>query len=147
MSLYRFTYWLQQLPGRLKYFCLTTSFMPLTPVSLAGTIHQLAVQRDCNVLSRPLSVGLGSSVLITELPTEEKNWVKLVEPQNSAPERGLVSVLSPLGRALLGKVAGEVAEVWVLRRKIRFLLCDVLNVRRHQAFPGPVKQLKKENLP
>ncbi len=147
MSLSYFWHWLNLLADRLTSFLLTSPMVPLKPALLRSMIHQLATQQDSCVLSRPLSVGLGSSVLITELPTEQKSWVKLVKPQDSAPEKGLVSVLSPLGMALLGKVAGEVAEVRILRRKIRFLLCDVLNVRKHHAFPGSVKPLKKEKLP
>lgn len=133
---------------KVEEFLLTASSIPITPAGVAATINVLAVQQNSHVLSRPLAVGIGSSVLIVELATEEKRWVKLVSSGREAKqESGLVSVLSPLGRALLGKVAGEIAEVRVLRRKLRFLLCDVLNVRRHQAFPEQVKQLKKEKLP
>lgn len=133
---------------KVEHFLLTASAMPLTPAAVATTIHMLVEQQNSHVLSRPLAVGIGSSVLIVELSTEEKRWVKLVPSNREAKqEEGLVSVLSPLGRALLGKVAGEIAEVQILRRKLRFLLCDVLNVRRHQAFPEQVKQLKKEKQP
>jgi transcription elongation factor GreA len=49
--------------------------------------------------------GFGSKLTLVE---NGKPWaVELVMPEDADPERGLVSVASPIGRALVGKEAGD----------------------------------------
>jgi transcription elongation factor GreA len=56
------------------------------------------------------SVVFGSTVKVMELDTEKVGTYKLVGPYESAPEKGRVSVTSPIGRALIGKEEGDVVE-------------------------------------
>lgn len=51
--------------------------------------------------------GFGSRLTLRE---EGKEFVyELVMPEDASPERGLISVASPIGRALVGKEAGDEA--------------------------------------
>ncbi len=49
-------------------------------------------------------------VTVEEPDGKRRSW-RLVGPDETDPRRGLVSVQSPLGRALLGRSAGDVVEV------------------------------------
>ena len=49
--------------------------------------------------------GFGSKLTLVE--HGKQILVELVMPEDAAPERGLVSVASPIGRALVGKEAGD----------------------------------------
>lgn len=53
-------------------------------------------------------VALGSAVKYTELPEGPTRTVVLVHPTNADAVRGRISVLSPVGRALLGRRVGNV---------------------------------------
>ncbi len=81
-------------------------------------------------------------------PIKPKSRLTLVYPQQANPEQGFISVLSPLGAALLGKNVGEVAEVKLLRRPLRFLLCDLMSVKQPPAFlPSVQENSMKHPLP
>lgn len=56
-------------------------------------------------------VGLGSIVTVLDLDTNERELFELVIPDAMDVDAGHVSVSSPLGRALLGRQAGEEAGV------------------------------------
>lgn len=53
--------------------------------------------------------GFGSKLTIVE--NGKKQIYELVMPEDASPERGLISVASPIGRALSGKEAGDEVEV------------------------------------
>lgn len=55
----------------------------------------------------PNRAAMGSVVSYEELATRTRRAVTLVPPGRANPAAGLVSVLSPVGRALLGRRAGE----------------------------------------
>jgi transcription elongation factor GreA len=56
-------------------------------------------------------VVFGTTVKVEELDTGKIGVFQLVGPYESAPEKGLLSVTSPIGRALIGKEEGEVVEL------------------------------------
>ncbi|RUM87125.1 MAG: transcription elongation factor GreA [Thermodesulfatator sp.] len=59
----------------------------------------------------PSRVQFGVKVRLWDLEAEEEVVYRLVGPYESEVERGLLSVTSPLGRALIGKEVGEEVEV------------------------------------
>jgi regulator of nucleoside diphosphate kinase len=59
----------------------------------------------------PDVVTMNSTVVLERRPAGERSRVTLVYPQDVDPERGRVSVLSPVGRALLGARTGDVLRV------------------------------------
>lgn len=56
-------------------------------------------------------VVFGSRVKVEELDTGRVGVYQLVGPYESAPEKGLLSVTSPIGRALIGREPGDVVEL------------------------------------
>jgi transcription elongation factor GreA len=49
----------------------------------------------------------GSEVVLYDLDKDEKITYKLVTSEESAPENGLISTVSPIGQALMGKEEGD----------------------------------------
>ena len=57
------------------------------------------------------TVRLHARVSYEELPAGTTRAVVIVNPRDADPDRGHISVLSPVGRALLGNAVGAVLEV------------------------------------
>jgi len=53
----------------------------------------------------------GSKVVLYDLEKDEKVTYKLVTSEESAPENGLISTVSPIGQALMGKEEGDEIKV------------------------------------
>jgi transcription elongation factor GreA len=56
-------------------------------------------------------IAYGSEVVLYDLDKEEKFTYKLVTPEEGDPEKGLLSTLSPIGSALIGKEEGDEIKV------------------------------------
>ena len=56
-------------------------------------------------------VAYGSRVVLFDLEKEEKVKYKLVTSEESDPENGLISTVSPIGQALMGKEEGDEVKV------------------------------------
>lgn len=56
-------------------------------------------------------VAYGSRVVLFDLEKEEKVKYKLVTSEESDPENGLISTVSPIGQALMGKEEGDEIKV------------------------------------
>lgn len=56
-------------------------------------------------------IAYGSSVVLFDLEKEEKITYKLVTSEESDPDNGLISTVSPIGQALLGKEEGDEVKV------------------------------------
>jgi len=56
-------------------------------------------------------IAYGSSVVLFDLDKEEKVTYRLVSSEESDPERGLISTVSPIGQALMGKEEGDEVRV------------------------------------
>ncbi|HYP60491.1 MAG TPA: GreA/GreB family elongation factor [Thermomicrobiales bacterium] len=70
----------------------------------------------------PTTVQLGSTVVV-DIDGDQEQYV-LVRSEAATPSHGLLSIESPLAQALLGKQAGEIAEVespagWMSVRLLR----------------------------
>ena len=73
---------------------------------------------------------LHSTVLYEELPGRLRRRVTLVSPRHADASAGRISVLSPVGRALLGHAKGSTVDVALpLGRR---LLVRVIEVAAHQ---------------
>lgn len=53
----------------------------------------------------------GSDVVLFDLEREEKITYRLVSSEESDPEKGLISTVSPIGQALMGKQEGDEIRV------------------------------------
>lgn len=117
------------------FFMASSAIRPLPPWQLQQVLQQLGAV--ANHKRKPLSetgVVPGCSALLLDLSDQTESWITLVYPQQAKPEQGFISVLSPLGAALLGKNVGQVAEVQLFRRTLRFMLCDLMSVKQPPAF-------------
>lgn len=61
----------------------------------------------------PNIVTMNSTVVLEEQPAGRRMTVTLVYPKDSDPERSQVSVLSPVGRALIGARVGDTVRIVV----------------------------------
>ena len=52
-------------------------------------------------------VVFGRTVVLYNIQTEEEVVYKMVGPYESSPENGMISVTSPLGQALIGRMEGD----------------------------------------
>ncbi|MEW6185582.1 MAG: transcription elongation factor GreA [Thermodesulfobacteriota bacterium] len=78
-----------------------------------GELHgKIAISEviDCSKLPEDRIV-FGTTVLLNDLKTEEEFKIRLVGPDESNADDGDISVLSPLGRALIGKEPGDEVQV------------------------------------
>jgi transcription elongation factor GreA len=57
------------------------------------------------------SAAYGSVVVLYDLEKEEKITYKLVTSEESDPDNGLISTVSPIGQALMGKEEGDEVRV------------------------------------
>jgi regulator of nucleoside diphosphate kinase len=73
-------------------------------------------------------VSMNSHVAYREEPAGKRRSVALVHPAQADPSGGRISVLSPVGRALLGRKAGSVTSISVPGG--RALTIRVLEVER-----------------
>jgi len=56
-------------------------------------------------------ISYGSSVVLYDLEKEEKITYKLVTSEESDPDNGMISTVSPIGQALMGKEEGDEVKV------------------------------------
>ena len=57
------------------------------------------------------SVAYGSNVVLYDMERDEKIKYRLVTSEESDPENGLISTISPIGQALMGKEEGDEVKV------------------------------------
>ena len=65
---------------------------------------------DISMLPRD-RVAYGSRVVLYDIEKEEKVTYKLVTSEESDPENGIISTVSPIGQALIGKEEGDEVKV------------------------------------
>ena len=56
-------------------------------------------------------IAYGSRVVLFDLEREEKITYKLVTSEESDPDNGMISTISPIGQALMGKEEGDEVKV------------------------------------
>jgi len=56
-------------------------------------------------------IAYGSSVVLYDIDKDEKVTYRLVTSEESDPDNGLISTVSPIGQALMGKEEGDTVKV------------------------------------
>lgn len=76
-------------------------------------LHQRMMEVDSIDVSKiPTdSAAYGSEVVLYDLDKEEKITYRLVTSEESDPDKGLISTVSPIGQALMGKEEGDEIKV------------------------------------
>jgi transcription elongation GreA/GreB family factor len=96
----------------------------VTSSATTGELHApLPFASEQPTLEFPCLAGLGSTVEAEDVATGFRLTYRLVDPYAAAPNAGLLSVESPVGAALVGRCAGEVATAATPRgeRRLRVL--------------------------
>jgi len=57
------------------------------------------------------SAAYGSTVILYDMDRDEKVTYRLVTSEESDPDKGLISTVSPIGQALMGKEEGDEVKV------------------------------------
>ena len=84
----------------------------LVGARLAQLKTRLADLRMVDLTKIPRGVvGLGSTVVVYDINHDKEIEYLLVTSEDSDATNGKISATSPIGRALLGKVEGDVAEI------------------------------------
>lgn len=70
-------------------------------------------------------VAILTKVTVTNLATQKKITYQIVSEKEADLKAGKISVSSPIGKGLLGKVVGDVAEVQVPAGVVKFKVEDI----------------------
>jgi transcription elongation factor GreA len=71
------------------------------------------------------TLGVGNGVVLRDLASGEEMCYRLVNPNEVDPTQGKVSIVSPLGKALVGHNQGETVEVMAPAGKIRYEIREI----------------------
>ena len=91
--------------------------------ALEGAIANMRVLDESAIDTSKVSIL--TKVTITNLGTKKKVTYKLVSEQEADLKAGKISVSSPIGRGILGKVVGETAEVVAPAGVLKFKIEDI----------------------
>ena len=95
--------------------------------SLEGSMATFRVLDESNIDTSKVSIL--TKVTLTNLVTNKKVTYKIVSEKEADLKAGKISVTSPIGKGILGKVVGDTAEVQapagVLKFKIEEISCDL----------------------
>ena len=109
------------------------NLQPCAPWQLAQLMLKLELQKKTNKLSQS-GVQPGCSVLLLELENQQSSWFKLARADKPARNQAdLISLLSPLGIALLGKQSGDLIVLRLFGRQLRFQVLDIIRVQHKPA--------------
>lgn len=126
-----------KIPGvksRIIAHLVCSDFFPAKAAQLASLLHLLADKQltlHTQRLPDPTDNGIrcGSSVELQNLVTGQRSWLQLVYPAQANWRQGRLSLLSPLGAALLGKNSEDIVHLTLLRQQLKFQVLTVLNVK------------------
>ena len=104
-------------------------------------LHELSVELDRALVLEssqvsPTVVTLDVPVRVRDLVSGERHELTLVSPREADVNVGRISVLAPLGTALLGYREGDVVERDMPGGPGRFLIEAVLQARRMDGVPA-----------
>jgi len=97
---------------------------------MAARIRELSLY---NASSIPQGVvGYGSSVTLEDLDEGEEVTYELVFPEEADVNAGMISVGSPIGRALINKAEGDEVQVETPRGKKQFQITKLLTLHERK---------------
>ncbi len=95
---------------------------------ISGRIRELSLY---NISSIPHGVAAyGSRVTLEDLDEGEEVTYELVFPEEADVQAGMISVGSPIGRALLNKVAGDEVDVQTPRGKKAYAVVRLITLHQ-----------------
>lgn len=109
--------------SRQKIFHMPWSIV-LSPTELA-TSFELLEQHEKATPTHTRRIALGDKVTLFDIKEKEVFTLTLTNSHDSAPEKGFISCLSPLGRELPGRIAGDVIEIKIFFRTEMFRIVRI----------------------
>lgn len=67
-----------------------------------------------------LKTGVGDTIVLNDLASGQELRYMIVDPREVDPSRGKISIVSPMGKALLGRRSGDTVEITVRAGKLRY---------------------------
>jgi transcription elongation factor GreA len=91
---------------------------------IEGKILEIDEMLACAVITdenatKTHMVCVGDTVVL-EVNSEQEMRYKIVNPKEVAPSKGMISTISPIGKAAMGKAEGEIIEVVVPAGKLQY---------------------------
>lgn len=97
---------------------------------IEGRIAELnSVLKNITIIEETKSCGLvlvGSKIRITDETGKVVKEYKIVGSEEANPLQGLISNESPIGRAFLGKKAGDVVEIQTPRGNLKYKIMEII---------------------
>jgi len=90
---------------------------------LEGDIANARILEADNVDTSKVSIL--TKVTLTNLTTKKQITYKIVSEKEADLKAGKISITSPIGKGLMGKIKGEVAEVQVPAGTVKFIIEDI----------------------
>jgi transcription elongation factor GreA len=101
-------------------------FLRARIAQLQGRIRELSLY---NIQSIPHGVvAYGSRVTVEDLEEGQSQVYEIVFPEEVNAAAGMISLVSPIGRALLNKVVGDEVEVQTPRGKRSYQITDLITL-------------------
>lgn len=76
-------------------------------------------------LSKHIKISFGSTVKVINIDTEEEETYTLCGVLESEPENGLISVHSPIAKAMLGKEVDDDFKIFLPKEKKEYEIIDI----------------------
>lgn len=111
------------------------SVLPLRAAELSAALAVLASGRDGAMPGQWLLLSDASASVVG---AGQSQWLQLVWPADAQPGKGRISLLSPLGLALIGKTPGAQIRLSVCGVIFHFQLQELMAVRRKPTSRRPV---------
>ena len=97
---------------------------------IEGRIAELnSILKDITIIEETKSCGLvlvGSKIRIIDEDNKMAKEYKIVGSEEADPTQGLISNESPIGRAFLGKKAGDIVEIQTLRGCLKYKITEIV---------------------
>ena len=90
---------------------------------LEGVIATARILDETNIDTSKVSIL--TKVTVTNMGTKKKATYQIVSEKEADLKLGKISVTSPIGKGLLGKAIGEIAEVTVPAGNLKFKIEDI----------------------
>jgi len=84
-----------------------------------------AVITDEQPREKAQTIGVGDTVVLETVASQQEMRYKIVNPKEVAPAKGMISTISPIGKAVLGKTEGDVVQVAVPAGKLQYRIKKV----------------------
>lgn len=109
-----------------RFYVTRTWGMNIDPVTLTAIFESFQSAGD-RPLSADARIKVNSEVTVLDLQENQTCTLNIVPPQESNPEKGVISFLSPLGAALINKSSGDTISIPVLGSRMRYRILNVRN--------------------